>query len=32
VVGRMSECLWAGRAPTRAEVSEIAEFVLRAVA
>ena len=32
VVGRMSECLWAGRVPTRSEVNGIVEFVLRAVA
>ena len=32
VFGRMSEDLWAGRVPTRAEVDGIVEFVLRAVA
>ena len=32
VVGRMSECLWAGRSPSRPEVNTIAEFVLRMVA
>ena len=32
VVGRMSECLWAGRAPNRAEVNGIVELVLRMVA
>lgn len=32
VVGRMSEDLWAGRGPTRAEVDGIVAFVLRAVA
>jgi AcrR family transcriptional regulator len=32
VVGRMSEYLWAGRAPTRAEVAGIVGFVVRSVA
>ena len=31
VVGRMSECLWAGRAPTRAEVNGIVDLVLQLV-